>query len=135
MKQLFFIFSFLAFGAMAAIAQPTSGPIMTFEKSSHDYGFINQNADGLHKYKFTNTGNEPLIIKSAKPSCSCVKATFPQEPIMPGEVANIEVTYDTKRLGNFNKTVSVITNEVPNTHVLSLKGEVKDPNDPQGIGH
>lgn len=126
MKQLFFIFSFLAFGAMAAMAQ-TAGPVMTFEKTTHDFGMIDHKADGLHKFKFTNQGNEPLIIKSGKASCSCVKVTYPQEPIMPGETAYIDATFDTNRVGHFSKQVTLTTNEENPTHSLTVKGEVKAP--------
>ncbi|MCU0348427.1 MAG: DUF1573 domain-containing protein [Saprospiraceae bacterium] len=126
MKQLFFIFSFLAFGTMAAIAQHTYGPVMTFEKTTHDFGTIDKNANGLHKFKFTNSGNEPLIIKSGKAG-SGVKVAYPNEPIMPGESSVIEATYDTNRVGPFSKWISLTTNEIPDTHSLTVKGEVKAP--------
>jgi Protein of unknown function (DUF1573) len=125
MKQLFFIFSFLAFGTMAAMAQ-TGGPVTTFEKTTHDFGMIDKNADAVYNFKFTNTGNEPLIFKSGKGG-SGVKVTYPQEPIMPGEVAYINATYDTKRVGPFYKSITLTTNEIPDTHTLIIKGEVKAP--------
>ncbi|MBK9017415.1 MAG: DUF1573 domain-containing protein [Saprospiraceae bacterium] len=124
MKSFLFILSFLAFGAMAAQAQ---GPVMTFEVTTVDYGTIEKGADPVRHFKFTNTGNEPLIIKSAKGSCGCTVPTYPQEPIMPGESANIDVRYDTQRVGNFNKQVTLTTNETPDTHTLTIKGEVKAP--------
>lgn len=124
MKNLLF---FLFLGMSAAVAQTAAGPMMTFEKTTIDYGLIDKGADPLRKFKFTNTGNEPLIIKTAKGSCGCVVPTFPQEPIMPGESANIEVRYDTQRVGNFNKTVTLTTNETESTHTLTIKGEVKAP--------
>ncbi len=127
MKQLFFIFSFLTFGAMAAIAQDGNGPVMTFEKTTIDYGKIEKGADPIRHVKFTNTGNEPLIISSAKGSCGCIKPTFPQEPIMPGEDKTIDVSYDTTRPGPFTKTVTIVTNETPDTHTLMIKGEVLVP--------
>lgn len=124
MKNLLFCF---LLGIGAAFAQPQSGPVMTFEKTTIDYGFIDKGAEPLRKFKFTNTGNEPLLIKTAKGSCACVVPTYPQEPIMPGESANIEVRYDTQRVGNFNKTVTLTTNETQPTHTLTVKGEVKEP--------
>lgn len=124
MKSFLFILSFLAFGAVAALAQ---GPVMTFEVTTVDYGVIEKGADPVRHFKFTNTGNEPLIIKSAKGSCGCTVPTYPQEPIMPGESANIDVRYDTQRVGNFNKTVTLTTNETEATHTLTIKGEVKAP--------
>ncbi len=125
MKSFLFILSFIAFGAMAAKAQ---GPVMTFEATTIDYGKIEKGEDPLRRFKFTNTGNEPLIISSAKGSCKCTVPTYPQEPIMPGETAYIDVTYDTQREGNFNKQVTLTTNETEfSTHTLTVKGEVKSP--------
>ncbi|MCC6724123.1 MAG: DUF1573 domain-containing protein [Saprospiraceae bacterium] len=124
MKQILFVLGFLAFGTMTVSAQ---GPVMTFEKTTIDYGVIEKGADPIRHFKFTNTGNEPLIIKSGKGSCSCAVPTYPQEPIMPGEVAYIDVRYDTQRVGNFNKQVTLTTNETDSTHTLTIKGEVKAP--------
>lgn len=126
MKTAILFFAVMAFGLNLASAQ-TTGPVMTFNMTTIDYGFLEKGADSIRKFKFTNTGNEPLIVKSGKPSCQCVQVTYPQEPIMPGESASIEVKYDTQRIGNFNKQVTVTTNETPDTHTLTLKGEVKPP--------
>lgn len=124
MRSTLFILTFIAFSAMPAQAQ---GPVMTFEVTTIDYGTIEKGADPMRHFKFTNTGNEPLIIKSAKGSCGCTVPTYPQEPIMPGESANIDVRYDTQRVGNFNKQVTLTTNETESTHTLTIKGEVKAP--------
>lgn len=127
MKSILFILSFLAFGAMAARAQATSGPFMTFEVTTIDYGTIEKGADPIRKFKFTNTGNEPLIIKSGNGSCRCTVPSYPKEPIMPSESANVDVRYDTQRVGMFTETVTLITNETSDTHTLTIKGEVKAP--------
>lgn len=124
MKHLLCLLAFTALSIFSAQAQ---GPVMTFEVTTIDYGTIEKGADPMRHFKFTNTGNEPLIIKTAKGSCGCVVPTFPQEPIMPGESANIDVRYDTQRVGMFTKTVTLTTNETDSTHQLTIKGEVKAP--------
>ena len=108
-------------------AQATAGPVMTFEVTSIDYGTLDKGGDPVRKFKFTNTGNEPLIIKSAKGSCGCLVPKYPQEPIMPGESNVIEARYDTQRVGMFTKTITLTTNEYPDTHTLTVKGEVRPP--------
>ncbi|MFN4255150.1 MAG: DUF1573 domain-containing protein [Saprospiraceae bacterium] len=125
MKQILSILAFVAFGAFCATAQSTSGAVMTFEQTTVDYGTIDKGAEPLRKFKFTNTGNEPLIIKNAKGSCGCTVPTYPKEPIMPGESNVIEVRYDTQRVGAFTKTVTITTNETVETRTLTIKGEVK----------
>jgi Protein of unknown function (DUF1573) len=126
MKKIFSTLAFVIVGLLSIQAQ-NPGPIMTFEVTIIDYGKIDKGADPVRRFKFTNTGNEPLIIKSAKGSCSCAAPDYPQEPIMPGETANIGVRYDTNRPGPFTKTVTLVTNETPDTHTLTIKGEVKVP--------
>ncbi len=126
MKKLVTILALAFLGVTWAVAQAQNGPVMTFETTTIDYGVINKGSDPLRKFKFTNTGNEPLIIKSAKGSCGCTVPTYPKEPIMPGETGYIEVRYDTNRPGAFTKTVTITTNEAVETRMLTIKGEVKD---------
>ncbi len=127
MKQLLSILAFVVAGAFTVNAQTATGPVMTFEVTTIDYGTIEKGGEPLRKFKFTNTGNEPLIIKTAKGSCGCTVPTYPKEPIMPGETNVIEVRYDTQRVGMFTKTVTLTTNETTDTHTLTIKGEVKAP--------
>ncbi len=121
------IFTFLAFIAfyLTAQSQTTSGPVMNLDITTNDYGIINQGDDPVRKFKFTNTGIEPLIIKSAISSQGRTVASYPQEPIMPGESNRIEIRYDTQRLGTFTQTVNLTTNETDDTHTLTITGEVK----------
>ena len=127
MKQVLTILAFVLVGFYSATAQTTNGAIMTFYVTTVDYGTIDKGADPIRKFKFTNTGNEPLIVKAAKGSCGCTVPTYPKEPIMPGESNVIEVRYDTQRVGAFTKTVTLTTNEASDTHTLTIKGDVKAP--------
>jgi hypothetical protein len=124
-----------------AVAEPTmatpsadkvkiGGPVMTFEKTEVDYGTIVQGADPLRRFKFKNTGTEPLIIKNARGSCGCTVPSYKKEPIAPGESSEIEVRYDTQRIGDFQKSVTIETNEVigdqTQSRVLMIKGKVNE---------
>src|SRR3990172_491161 len=97
MKKVLLTFGLLAFlaaGVNAQVADTPAGdvkvvnpnaPTMTFESEVVDYGTIEQGADGVREFKFTNKGKEPLIISNARGSCGCTVPTWPQEPIKPGE--------------------------------------------------
>lgn len=113
--------------------QPVLGPKMSLESSEVDYGEIEQNSDPLRSVKFTNTGNEPLIILNAKGSCGCTVPTYPREPIAPGESAEIEIRYDTKRLGAINKTVKVTTNDPEGEYVIRVKGNISPKPEEEGL--
>jgi hypothetical protein len=114
------------FNAQPSKPEPTEiGPKMLFDVLTIDYGVIQKGADQLRKFTFKNTGNEPLLITSAKGSCGCTVPTYPKEAIAPGATAEIEVRYDTKRIGLINKTVT-ITSNAGDPVTLHIKGEVKE---------
>ena len=100
---------------------------MDFKKEVHDYGNIKNGANGTCTFEFTNTGNAPLIISNATGSCGCTVPTWPKEPIAPGAKGEITVKYDTKRTGEFTKTVTLTSNASETSKVLTIKGNVAAP--------
>jgi hypothetical protein len=99
---------------------------ITFETQKIDYGTIQQGANGERHFSFTNTGNVPLVISNAQKSCGCTIPTWPKEPILPGEKAQIKVKYDTKRLGNFTKYVTITSNDPKNPTIrLNITGIIE----------
>lgn len=107
-------------------ATNTKGAKIEFESKTIDYGTIENGADGNREFKFTNTGDAPLVITNAKGSCGCTVPTWPRTPIAPGESDVIKVRYATNRTGGFSKTVTLTTNAVNSATVrLRIKGTVK----------
>jgi|TARA_B110000196_G_scaffold133195_1_gene115365 hypothetical protein len=119
----------VAFINLNILAQ-NKGAIIEFESSTIDYGTIEKGADGVRVFKFTNTGDSPLIITNVKASCGCTIPKKPAKPILPGANGEIEVKYDTKRVMPFKKTISVGSNAVNSTVLLTIKGKVEDNSKP-----
>ena len=107
-------------------AEMTPGPKMNFETMVMDYGEIEKGSDPLRKFTFVNDGTEPLVIKTAKGSCGCTVPDWPKEPILPGEQGSIDVRYDTNRIGQFSKSVTLTTNIGDEKIVLTIKGKVNN---------
>ena len=130
MKKVVYLLGLFLLFAGVAKAQETkvmNGPEIEFEKVVHDYGEIPYNGNGECEFRFTNTGNEPLLVQKPKSSCGCTVPSWPNEPILPGESQVIKVTYKTNRVGTINKTVTVTSNALKNsTVVLRIKGTVLD---------
>ena len=105
----------------------TSQTSVVFEKTTHDYGTIGQGADGNCEFKFTNTGQTPLILSNVAASCGCTVPDWPHEPIVPGTSGSIKVKYNTDLLGVFNKSITVNSNAATNPVVLQIKGDVTAP--------
>jgi hypothetical protein len=134
--NLFFVLIFLSISSTFLIAQAPAevqGPVMTFESMIVDYGDIEQNSEPLRVLKFTNTGTEPLVVSNARGSCGCTVPTWPKQPIMPGESSQLEIRYDTKRLGGINKTVTLTTNEGTESHVIKVIGTIHQAAPEEGV--
>ncbi len=133
-KKIIFAFSLFIGASNFAISQEVTNsetlPInpnaadMKFDEEVHDYGTINQGVDGAYMFKFKNVGKEPLIINNARGSCGCTVPDWPKEPIKPGAIGQIKVTYDTKRVGAFTKTVTISSNAKESNKILTIKGNI-----------
>ncbi|HEY9115088.1 MAG TPA: DUF1573 domain-containing protein [Bacteroidales bacterium] len=120
-----FALSIFIVSAQNETAKAENGPQITFKTTLHEYGEIFQDGDGTYLFEFTNTGNEPLILSKPISSCGCTVPSWPKEPILPGETNSIKVTYNTHKVGAFNKTVTVKSNAKKESSVmLRIKGTV-----------
>lgn len=104
--------------APKAPAAPITFKTLEVNKPNISYG-----ADETFTFDFKNTGKTPIIISNVQTSCGCTTANKPTEPIAPGKSSSISVKYDTKRVGDFVKTITVTTN-VGDPIVLTIKGKV-----------
>ena len=125
------VLSFLSLFLTITFSQETitinhNAPEITFEKEVIDLGEFMQYDDPSSKceFLFTNTGKEPLIISKAKGSCGCTVPEWPKEPIMSGESGVIKVNYDEKRVGSFNKSITINSNAKNATQILKIKGKI-----------
>lgn len=111
--------------AAARDAQAKNLPVMTFEKSEHDFGTIEQNAPQETTFKFTNTGNAPLIITNATSSCGCTVPEYPKNvPIAPGESGELLVKFNGSGQNAVTKTVTVAANTEKGSEQLRIKAFV-----------
>ena len=103
-------------------------PFFEFVEEVIDFGQITQGEVITTVFRFRNVGKSDLIISSAQGSCGCTVPEWPKEPIKPGKNGEITVTFDSKgKFGVQNKTITLVSNTIPNTKVIALKGEVLAP--------
>ncbi|MEM6894314.1 MAG: DUF1573 domain-containing protein [Bacteroidota bacterium] len=115
---------FVGLLSVGLYAQDTAAKI-EFKSETIDYGEIEKGSDGIRVFEFTNTGTAPLVISDVKSSCGCTIPKKPDAPIMPGETGQIQVKYDTKRVGPIRKAITVTSNADTPTKILKIKGTVK----------
>ena len=112
--------------ALTAVAMMAQNPVITFEKTEHDFGKINE-ADGRVSvvFSFKNEGMAPLVLSNVRASCGCTTPTWTKEPVEPGQSGSITVTYNPNgRPGRFQKTVTITSNASEPTKKVYIKGEV-----------
>ena len=117
MKNLLFLFIATTCGF---IFSQEVGPKIEFESLEINYGQVSKGDNGVRIFKFTNIGSEPLIINKVYSSCGCTIPKKPSSPIGPGQDDEIQVKYDTNRVGPIRKTITVLSNAI-NSPTISLK--------------
>ncbi len=122
MKKISLII-YLVLYTFPVLSQEKSAEI-SFKETIIDYGTIENGEDGKRTFEFKNTGNSPLIFSRIFSSCGCTIPKKPEKPILPGQSGSIEVEYDTKRTGMFQKAITVNSNAKTPNVILRIKGEV-----------
>lgn len=102
-------------------------PIMTFEKTEHDFGTIAKGSQVDYSFQFKNTGEADLIITRAVGSCGCTIPEYPKTPIKAGESAKIDVSFNSAgKHGNQQKSVTISTNTKAGAESLLIKASIKE---------
>jgi hypothetical protein len=114
------LFLFAAVTAFRIDAQPE----FKFEKETHDFGKIPQGKPVSIDFKFTNIGDEPLIISNIESVCGCTVPKYTTTPILKGQSGTITVTYNAAALAPFSKGLTIRSNAKTPVKVIYIKGEV-----------
>ncbi|RRN76568.1 DUF1573 domain-containing protein [Pseudoxanthomonas sp. SGD-10] len=98
-----------------------------FVEETHDFGKIPQGKPVSFTFKYTNVGNEPLIISNVESTCGCtVPNVEPKQgtPVPKGGKGSITLTYNAAAVAPFNKFVKITSNSKTPVKMLYIKGEV-----------
>jgi hypothetical protein len=99
-------------------------PVMTFAESTFDFGEIEGGTAVEHIFKFTNTGNAPLVIVDAKSSCGCTVPEYTKEPVAAGESGELLVKFNGSGKNQVSKTVTITANTAKGKETLVIKAFV-----------
>ena len=94
------------------------GPVLSLDKTTHDFGDIFQGDVVETTFKFTNTGNQPLMITNIQPTCGCTTPQWPRDPIMPGGKGEIKVGFNSAgKMNKQIKTLPIVSNSVTDASI------------------
>ncbi len=113
------------FSSMTA-EQLAGAPVLSVDDTEFNFGKINQGEKVEHVYVLTNSGRSDLHIRKVSASCGCTAVQPEKNVIAPGESVNIRTVFNSAgKVGNQNKTVTIITNDPRRSKmILWVKGEV-----------
>ncbi len=113
-------------------ANSSKFPVLTFDKSAHDFGEIEAKQNVETVFAYTNTGDAPLVITDIKSSCGCtVPQDWSKEPLNPGDKGQFTVKFNGSGANKVSKTVTITANTESGKEKVNITAFVKpDPNAP-----
>lgn len=113
------------FAALSA-EELARAPVLKVDNPEFQFGKINQGEKKEHTFVLTNSGKSDLHIRKVSASCGCTAVQPEKNIITPGESVNIKTVFNSAgKVGNQNKTVTIITNDPKQSKtILWVKGEV-----------
>jgi hypothetical protein len=103
-------------------ANQLSGPVITWEKNSYDFGDVIEGEKVSHTFKFTNTGNGELVITNVEVTCGCTTPKgWSRDPIAPGSTDELTVAFNSAgKSGKQHKVITVISNSVGTSNQVTI---------------
>ena len=112
-------------GGVSTIVPVGAFPKFSFQEEEHNFGDINDGDIVSHTFKFTNSGEAPLIISKATAACGCTVPQWPRQPIPVGGSGEIKVQFDSSnKPGMQNKVVTITANTESKVKKLLIRAQV-----------
>lgn len=128
-----FVVAFVNGYAQEAAELVASGARLVFVEESFDFGDIQQGDKVDHTFEFENAGDQPLILSNVLTTCGCTASDWPREPITPGEMASIKVTFNSAgKMGVQNKIITIVSNAVNQRERIKITTNVLPKTDQEG---
>ncbi len=96
--------------------------------SVYEFGTIEQDTKDSHVFKLKNEGNAPLKLVITGTTCKCTVGKLETDSIPPGEIAEIELTYEAKQpTAVYRHGATIRTNDPDHPTIkLSVSGVVEN---------
>jgi hypothetical protein len=92
--------------------------------SIFDFGVLKEQENAIHYFKFRNIGENELVIKNITTTCGCTVLNWNEEAISKNQIDSIKVSYDTNKIGEFNRSIIISSNSKKEKVELIIKGNV-----------
>ncbi len=107
MRSISYVLIFFLLSVSSAFA---AVQVVTEEKT-YDFGQVVEGEKVQFTFRFRNVGDEVLVLSNVRSSCGCTAALLSSSRIAPGDIGELQATFDSKGFrGAVNKTIFVETN-------------------------
>ena len=111
---------------------PGKTAALRLDEERYDFGKIVQGTVVEHVFKFTNAGDDTLVIDRVESTCGCTAAILSSSRIAPGESGEVKVTFDSHgKMGSISKPVLIHSNSLGAVHQVDVYGEIELPKEKQ----
>ena len=112
-------------GGGSTIVPAGAFPKFSFDQEEHNFGQIRDGDIVSHTFRFTNSGEAPLIISKATAACGCTVPQWPKQPIPVGGSGEIQVQFDSSnKPGMQNKVVTITANTESKVKKIFIRAQV-----------
>jgi hypothetical protein len=127
------IFTGVAFLFIGVGNQYQGPPVLTISEEEGDLGKIKPDQPQTYLFTVKNEGGEPLIIERVQTSCGCTATVLSDDEILPGEVTQLEVTFNPRGYeGEVTQSVYIYSNDPENPKKrIAIKADVEHISAPQ----
>jgi len=129
MKKIASILSFILLVSVVAFSQATEPIGPRFEYLDEIIDLKTTFTDEIKPLKieigFKNSGDQPLIVSSARGCCGTRISSWTREPIRPGEKGVIIAEFTPRAAPHrINRTITAISNDPQSTKIIRMQGEI-----------
>lgn len=120
----FFLVLFLIGFSGVLLAQDL--PKLTLSERSIQRSFPFTDRVQTFLFHYRNAGDAPLVVSRVAPSCACVVADFSKDPLAPGDSATFTLRYTPQHTGDYNYTITIVSNGQPEILRARIRGTVTE---------
>ena len=123
MKSLLVLLLFF----FTSVGSGFAAPQMVAEQLNYDFGEVLQGGKVDYTFRFRNAGDAVLEVGNVRSSCGCTAALLSARRIAPGDIGELQATFDSTRFrGAVSKVISLDSNDPLHPQIsFSLFGKVK----------
>ena len=101
-------------------------PSVEVDETEYDFGSMDSQATGTHKFLFRNVGNAPLELKKGSTTCKCTLSDIGDAVVQPGESGAVTLEWNGKTaIGPYVQSANILTNDPQNPRIeLRIRGEM-----------